>query len=473
MTDNGAVRSSIARWGALCLFFAASFAGGGTARATPIPSEPSDPGFPLQWNLQMVGAPAAWQHGTGSGVTIAVVDSGVDLTHPELKDKVIGHVTCVGSAGDESKCVDGGQDDNGHGTHVAGIAAATTNNGAGIAGVAPDAAILDVKVLTQSCDPVMGCDATGTADDVAAGIKFAADHGASVINLSLGNASQSVFGPAFQSAIDYAFGKGAIPVIAAGNNFVLPSGGALNAIVVGALDKSGTKASYSNGVGDAKWALMGPGGESDDSTTCANDPNGILSTYLGGYACLAGTSMAAPHVAGAAALLLSTPEYSLSPQKVIDRLLATAKPVASCIVCGSGALDMAAAASGATTTTTSAGDQSDLSTGPASPTSLDSSASSDSSSSSTEAPPASAPSGDLGGPTSTTPAGVITLPNQRAAGSPGGVTVHTPNKKGDVSAGLIAGAVALAAGVSTAVLLFFFRGSTWARRTPRRRDPPG
>src|SRR2546423_3627005 len=154
----------MARWGALCLFLAASVVGGGSARA--VPADPNDPGFPLQWNLQMIGAPAAWQHATGSGVTIAIVDSGVDLTHPELKDKVIGHVTCVGSAGDESKCVDGGQDDNGHGTHVAGIAAASTVNGAGVAGVAPDAAILDVKVLTQSCDPLTaGCDATGSTDD--------------------------------------------------------------------------------------------------------------------------------------------------------------------------------------------------------------------------------------------------------------------------------------------------------------------
>src|SRR5204863_3661510 len=145
---------------------------GGPARA--VPAQPNDPGFPLQWNLQMIGAPAAWSRGTGDKITIAIVDSGVDLAHPDLKDKVIGHVNCVGSGGDESKCVDGGQDDNGHGTHVAGIAAAITNNGQGIAGVAPDAAILDVKVLSQSCDPVMGCDATGTTDDVAAGIKYAA-----------------------------------------------------------------------------------------------------------------------------------------------------------------------------------------------------------------------------------------------------------------------------------------------------------
>src|SRR4051812_25386643 len=179
MTENGSVRSWIARWGAVGLFLAPLVLSG-SARA--VPAQPNDRGFPLQWNLQMIGAPTAWAGGTGRGITIAIVDSGVDLAHPDLKDKVFGHVTCVGSGGDVSKCVDGGQDDNGHGTHVAGIAAAITNNEQGIAGVAPDAAILDVKVLSQTCD-ITGCDATGTTDDVAAGIKYAADHGAAVINL--------------------------------------------------------------------------------------------------------------------------------------------------------------------------------------------------------------------------------------------------------------------------------------------------
>ena len=462
------MRSSIARWGAVCVFLAACLLHGGAA-AAPIPVEPNDSGFPLQWNLQQIGAPAAWQRGTGAGITIAIVDSGVDLAHPDLKDKVIGHVTCVGSNGDESKCVDGGQDDNGHGTHVAGIAAADTNNGTGVAGVAPEAAILDVKVLSQSCDPVMGCDASGTSEDVAAGIRYAADHGASVINLSLGEQAQSLIGPSFESALQYAFNKepdGAIPVLAAGNNFVLPSGGALDAIVVGALDKDRSKSSYSNNIGDAQWALMAPGGEPDTKESCTADPNGILSTYLNGYACLAGTSMAAPHVAGAAAILRS---MGYSKKETIDRLLATAQKMEPSAVYGSGALDVSAAvgATSPASTSPTSSDSSATSAGPPSSTSLDSTASSDSASSSSSGPPAPAPAGDLSGPTSTAPAGVITLPNQRAAAPPGVVTVHTPDKKGDVSAGLVAAAVALAAGVSTAVLLLFLRSSNLRRRTPR------
>ena len=469
MTENGSVRSWIARWGAVGLFLAPLLMGG-SARA--VPAQPNDLGFPLQWNLQMIGAPAAWARGTGAGITIAIVDSGVDLGHPDLKDKVIGHVNCVGSAGDVSKCVDGGQDDNGHGTHVAGIAAAITNNDQGIAGVAPDAAILDVKVLSQNCD-LTGCDATGTTDDVAAGIKYAADHGAAVINLSLGNASQSLFGPAFQDAIDYAFNKepdGAIPVIAAGNDYVLPSGGALNAIVVGALDKDGSKSQYANSIGDAQWALMAPGGESDTEETCKTNPAGVLSTFPNGYACLAGTSMAAPHVSGAAAVLRS---MGLSKQQTIDRLIGTARKMEPAAVYGAGALDMAAAVAGAPAAPppSTPPDQSGQSEGAASSTDLQGGAPPTSPPSTTPPPPVTPPSGDLSGPTSTSPAGIISLPNQRAEGGSGGaVTVHPPGQKHDISAGLVAGAVALAAGVSVAVGMIFLRGSSWTRRTPRTPD---
>jgi len=96
----------------------------------------------LQWGLERIGAPDAWSQATGRGVTIAVVDSGVDLQHQDLRAKVIGQVSCIGANGDEDRCTGSAQDDNGHGTHVAGIVSAVTGNRIGVAGVAPAARVL-------------------------------------------------------------------------------------------------------------------------------------------------------------------------------------------------------------------------------------------------------------------------------------------------------------------------------------------
>src|SRR3954470_19279430 len=312
------------RWGALLLaLFAALGFGAAVPPAAATPSTPNDPAFPLQWNLQMIGAPAAWQGATGRGTTIAIVDSGVDLGHEDIQAKIVDSVNCVGHP-----CQGGGgaaNDNNGHGTHVAGIAAAATDNGLGVAGVAPDANLLIAKALDQQCDFTGSCSASGTASDVAAAIHYAADHGAGALNLSLGNATQSIVGPAFQDALDYAWSKGSVPVLAAGNDFLLPSGSANHAIVVGALDRDGSRSAYSN-IGTTAWSISAPGGalDGDTAASCATDPQTILSTFLtdrGGYACLAGTSMAAPHVSGAVAVLRS---LGLTPQQTVDRLLATA-----------------------------------------------------------------------------------------------------------------------------------------------------
>src|SRR5581483_781899 len=156
----------------------AVFAAGATAAPAPAaaaasaPKPPDDPVFPLQWNLQAIGAPSAWATATGQGTVIAIVDSGVEVDHEDLASKIVGHVSCLGTNGSPSQCTpNAGVDDDGHGTHAA---------------------------------------------DVAAGIRYAADHGATVINLSLGNTTQSVFGPAFSAAIRYAWSKGVISVVAAG-----------------------------------------------------------------------------------------------------------------------------------------------------------------------------------------------------------------------------------------------------------------
>jgi subtilisin family serine protease len=417
------------------------------ASARAVPATPNDPAFPLQWNLRMIGAPSAWQVATGAGSTIAVVDTGVDLKHEDLKNKIVGHANCIGAGALGHACTDGsnaGQDDNGHGTHVAGIAAAATDNQTGVAGTAPGASILAVKVLDSG--------GSGSPDDVAAGIRYATDHGATVINLSLGNISQSLFGPSFQSALDYAFTHGALPVIAAGNNFVLPSGPITDAIVVGALNRAGLKASYSN-LQSSQWSIMAPGGEPDDtSDTCSTAPQGVLSTYLSDYACLSGTSMAAPHVSGAAAVVRNT--GLTDPQSIVDKLRSTARSLPTTGLDGAGALDLAAAVGqpptpapgDATTTTAPSGD--DV-------------GGSESSSSSAAAPP-----GDLGTP-SPDSAAAITLPTQRAAAPSGRVTTRTPGNSDDgLSTGVVAVAVVMASGVSIALAWLLFRGQGWARRTP-------
>ena len=289
----------------------------------------------LQWALQRIDAPAAWSVGRGAGVTIAIIDSGVDLSHEDLAGKIVAQTSCIGAEGNAGKCHGTAQDDNGHGTHVAGIAAADTDNGKGIAGVAPDAKLMAVRVLRNECASPGDCQASGTSGDVAAGIRWATDHGADVINLSLGGGTlENALGCSFCDAIDYAWSKGVVSVIAAGNDSILPAGfGDEPAIVVTATTRDDTRASYSNSssgfLRTARWPLAAPGGEGESNPAdCATggNPKGVLSTYwIAGhhneYACLAGTSMAAPHVSGAIALLLGK---GLKPQAAVERLIATA-----------------------------------------------------------------------------------------------------------------------------------------------------
>src|SRR5206468_10893850 len=149
---------------------------------------------------------------TGAGVRMGVVDSGVDLAHEDLAGKVVANAGCIGSTGDPARCkTGGGQDDNGHGTHVSGIAAAVTGNGKGIAGVAPDAQLVVAKVLSSQ--------GTGQGSDVIGGIKWGVDHGAKVVNLSLGDPVQVVNAVISENelkeGVDSGWGHGAIPVAAA------------------------------------------------------------------------------------------------------------------------------------------------------------------------------------------------------------------------------------------------------------------
>jgi subtilisin family serine protease len=258
----------------------------------------TDPARPQQWGLDRIHADQAWTKVQGAGVTIAIVDTGIDLGHPDLKGKIASHYDCTSGT-----CVSGasaGNDDNGHGSHVAGIAAATTWNGIGIAGVAPGAKLMAVKALDSS--------GSGKCSNIVTGIEFAADHGARVINLSLGPEASFldlVFGNTcvsdLQNAAVYAWNKGDVVVIAAGNDSLKSAYNSPALEVVGATGPRDEEASYSNTGAD----IYAPGGDCSGSNCCTVS-NCILSTWMNNqYAVDEGTSMATPHVSGVAALLLS------------------------------------------------------------------------------------------------------------------------------------------------------------------------
>ncbi len=264
-----------------------------------------------QWNLTQIGAAEAWATSTGEGVSIGIVDSGIDAGHPDLAAKIALQADCVDGPCREGVAPDGF----GHGTAVSGVAAAATGNGVGIAGVAPDARLVVARVLDD--------DGQGDPEDISRGIRWVVDHGAEVVSLSLGDpdAIFSRAGNSLEPAIQYAWSRGAIPVQAAGNYNpgVLGVGSAgygnLNALVVGATDRSGAVAFYSTPLGNAKWGLVAPGGNGK------GPGEDVLSTELGGdYEWLAGTSLAVPHVSGALALILA---QGLGQQAAVDRLLAT------------------------------------------------------------------------------------------------------------------------------------------------------
>jgi subtilisin family serine protease len=286
-----------------------------------------------------VRAPSAWLQSTGSSQTIAIVDSGVDLDHPDLQNKIVGGATFLGCPRRPSGCGNGDWQSRGkgdpHGTHVAGIAAAATNNGRGVAGTAPGARILAVRVLDA--------DGEGSFEEIAAGIRWSVDHGADVINLSLGalpGAQALVITGLLsevQRAIAYADRRGVVVVAAAGNEFAsicaTPASDS-GALCVVATDRREQRAAYSNfAVKQNLDVVAAPGGAA--FLSCAED---VVSTVpivppksqgfcekelkTPGYDFFAGTSMAAPHVSGVAALLTA---QGRSDEGVVRVLKATAR----------------------------------------------------------------------------------------------------------------------------------------------------
>ncbi|MBI2567172.1 MAG: S8 family serine peptidase [Candidatus Schekmanbacteria bacterium] len=255
-----------------------------------IAGTPDDPDFSDQWGLHNTGqtggtagadidAPEAWDLETGdASVLIAILDTGVDLDHPDLADKIVPVAGADVVNGDSDP-----SDDNGHGTHVAGIAAAGSDNAEGGAGVCWGCRIVPVKVLDAS--------GYGTYSQIASGIQLAADSGARVINLSLGSTASS---ETVRLAVQYAQGKGAVVVGAAGNND--------STSPFYPADFEGVLAVAATDADDARWGFSNRGEWMD----VAAPGHQIWSTLLDNtYASWSGTSMAAPFVAGVAGLLLS------------------------------------------------------------------------------------------------------------------------------------------------------------------------
>lgn len=272
----------------------------------PVVAPPSDPRYTDQWGLELIGAPCAWQRATSSiSVTVAVIDTGIDLSHPDL----VGHLRMDGYDfvdDDETPA-----DANGHGTHVSGIIASVVDNAEGIAGLAPDVQILPVRVMNE--------EGRGTEEAIAAGILYATERGAQIINLSVGatlwapdpEETDEPASPVSQ-AITAAQAAGVLVVVAAGNDFVpLPNVIAFEnpeVMLVAASSPDDTRAPFSN---SGPWVdVVAPGMHILSTmptyevfTTDADLPD--FERFLPDYDFMSGTSQAAPHVAGLAAMLFA------------------------------------------------------------------------------------------------------------------------------------------------------------------------
>ncbi len=268
----------------------------------PPPVYPNDLFYSRQWGLSQIRSPEAWPLSKGAGVLIAVLDTGTDYAHPDLSGKVRTDIDYDYINGDFNA-----MDDNGHGTHVSGIAAAATNNSQGVAGLGWEATILPLKVLDDK--------GRGSTAQLIPAIHYAADQGVKVINMSLGGATACP--STLQDAVNYAYSRGVLLVAAAGNDggnqTVFPAN-CDHVLGVAATTSSDTRAYFSN-YGD-HVSVAAPGTE-------------IYSTLPGsGYSYMQGTSMATPFVAGLAAMVYAYfPSYT--PDQVASAILDNAKDLDS------------------------------------------------------------------------------------------------------------------------------------------------
>lgn len=305
---------------------------------------PNDPYYPQLWGMQKIGAPTAWDNGTGSkSITVAVLDTGVDYNHPDLAANVTkgyDFSTCDDTSEESAnlqpgECLNPKQPDAdpmdtmGHGTHVAGTIGAIGNNNVGVTGVSWNVNILAVKVLGEG--------GGGELADILEGIQFAADNGAKVLNMSLGvhnftNCTTDSRASMIRDAVDYAKSKGAIMVVAAGNDSASAQNDLFascpNVLAVGSTTENDTRSGFSNY--GSMITISAPGSNilsTISSTISADAQRGCPAfSQNNQYRYCSGTSMATPHVAGAAGLLLSM-DPSLTPDQIKNILVSTADPI--------------------------------------------------------------------------------------------------------------------------------------------------
>jgi major intracellular serine protease len=262
--------------------------------------------------VELIAAPKIWEKSKGKGITIAILDTGCDITHPDLSERIIGGRNFTN---DDDGNPDEYNDYNGHGTHVAGTIAAVQNNN-GVIGVAPEAGLLILKVLDKN--------GSGQYDWIINGINYAVDQKADIISMSLGGSADV---PELHKAIQNAIANQILVVCAAGNEgdgndfsdeFSYPA--SYNEVIsVGASNLERRSSEFSNSNNEVD--LVAPGEE-------------ILSTYLNGtYAKLSGTSMATPHVSGALALIKDIVnknfERSLTEPELYAQLIKRTVPLGS------------------------------------------------------------------------------------------------------------------------------------------------
>ncbi len=298
---------------------------------------PNDQFYGFQWNATSIDADKVWSITTGTpGITVAVIDSGVDPDHPDLKDNLLPLIDILNEDGEDdlyrtggTEINYGGRDGNGHGTHVTGVVGAMINNAKGVAGIAGNVKILPIKAANH--------EGSTSASIITKSILKAIEKGVKVINLSIGG-PKSEGTQALKDTVELAINKGIVFISATGNesnrftNFVeevtVPAAYP-GVIAVAAFTKFNKVANYSNGGPEVEIAAPGGAGRSGEGEKIYSTwptyktYEGYRAGIIGPYAYLSGTSMACPHVSAAAALLLSK-EPKLTAQQVRVRLLSTA-----------------------------------------------------------------------------------------------------------------------------------------------------